>query len=175
METIICEKFQRITKNRERLEKILRVKITNRGKEITIDGLPEDEYFAEKVLIALDFGFPFSIALLVKDEDNVFEILNIKDYTKKKDLEVVRARIIGTKGKTLRTLNELTKCYFELKDNQIGIIGEPEYIKNAQEGMMSLIRGAKWANVYAFLEKHQVKPILDLGLKPMKKSKKKNR
>src|SRR3972149_5028031 len=175
METIICEKFQRITKNRERLEKILRVKITNRGKEITIDGLPEDEYFAEKVLIALDFGFPFSIALLVKDEDNVFETLNIKDYTKKKDLEVVRARIIGTKGKTLRTLNELTKCYFELKDNQIGIIGEPEYIKNAQEGMMSLIRGAKWANVYAFLEKHQVKPIIDLGLKEPKKPKKKNR
>ena len=169
METIICEKFQRITKNRERLEKILRVKITNRGKEITIDGLPEDEYFAEKVLIALDFGFPFSIALLVKDEDNVFETLNIKDYTKKKDLEVVRARIIGTKGKTLRTLNELTKCYFELKDNQIGIIGEPEYIKNAQEGMVSLIRGAKWANVYALLEKHQVKPIIDLGLKPIKK------
>ena len=171
METIICEKIQRITKNRERLEKALRVKITNRGKEITIDGLPEDEYFAEKVLVALDFGFPFSVALLVKNEDSVFETLNIKDYTRKKDLEKVRARIIGTKGKTLRTLNELTKCYFELKENQVGIIGEPEYIKNAQEAMISLIRGAKWVNVYAFLEKHQVKPILDLGLKEVKKKK----
>ena len=175
METIICEKIQRITKNRARLEKALGVKITNKGKDVIIDGAPEDEYFAEKVIVALDFGFPFSIALLVKDEDNILETLNIKDYTKKKDLKMVRARIIGTKGKALRTLNELTKCHFELKDNQVGIIGEPEYIKNAQEGMISLIRGAKWANVYAFLEKHQVKPILDLGLKPMKKSKKKNR
>jgi len=175
METFICEKIQRITKNRERLEKALRVKITNRGKEITINGLPEDEYFAEKVIVALDFGFPFAIALLAKNEDNLFETLNIKDYTKKKDLATIRARIIGTKGKSLRTLNELTKCYFELKDNQVGVIGGPEYIKNAQEAMIMLIQGSKHANVYAFLEKHQVKPILDLGLKEPKKPKKKKR
>ena len=171
METLICEKIQRITKNRERLEKVLEVKITNKGKEITILGAPEDEYFAEKVITALDFSFPFSVALLVKNENNMFETLNIKDYTRKKDLEKVRARIIGTKGKSLRTLNELTKCYFELKDNRVGIIGEPEYIKNAQEAMIMLIQGSKHANVYAFLEKHQVKPIIDLGLKPVKKKK----
>jgi len=175
METVICEKPARIIKNRERLERELKVKIMNKDGEITIDGSPEDEYFTEKVITALDFGFPFSVALLIKTEDFMFETLNIKDYTRKKDLERVRARIIGTKGKTLRTLNELTKCYFELKDNRVGIIGEPEYIKNAQEGMISLIRGAKWANVYAFLEKHQVKPIIDLGLKEPEKPKKKNR
>jgi len=37
--------------------------------------------------------------LLIKDEDFVFEIINIKDHTKRKDLERIRARIIGTKGK----------------------------------------------------------------------------
>jgi len=171
METIICEKIYRIAKNKERLERALKVKISNRGKEVTISGLPEDEYFAEKVIAALNFGFPFSVALLVKNEENIFETISIKDYTRKKNLETVRARIIGTKGKTLRTLKELTKCYFELKDNYIGIIGEPEYIRNAQGAIISLIRGAKWANVYAFLEKHQVKPVFDLGLKEIKKKK----
>ena len=87
MEIIICEKIQRITKNRERLQKALGVKITNKGKEVTVDGAPEDEYFAEKVIDALNFGFPFSVALLVKDEDYVFESLNIKDYTHKKDMK----------------------------------------------------------------------------------------
>lgn len=169
METLICEKIGRITKNRNRLEKELKIKITNRGSEITINGLPEDEYFAEKVLIALEFGFPFSVALLIKNEDNIFEILNIKAHTHKKDLEKIRARIIGTKGKTLRTLHELTKCHLELKGNQVGIIGEPEYIKIATDAIILLIHGSKQANVYAFLEKHQVKPILDLGLKPVKK------
>ena len=173
METIICEKPKRITKNRKNLEKKLRIKITGRGEEITIHGPPESEYIAEKVIDALEFGFPFSVALLIKEQDFMFEVLNIKDYTRRKDLEKVRARIIGKQGKTLRTLLELTKCHFEIKDNQVGIIGEPEYMKNAQEAMISLIRGAKHANVYSFLEKHQVKPVFDLGLKQVKKNKKK--
>ena len=173
MEKIICDKIARITKNRKKLEERLKVKIDNSGKEITITGNPEDEYIAVKVIEALDFGFPFSIALLIKEDDLLFEALNIKDHTRRKDLEVVRARIIGKKGKTLRTLTELTKCHFELKGNQLGILGDPEHIRYAQESAISLIRGAKQANVYAFLEKHQVKPVVDLGLKPIKKKKKK--
>ena len=173
MEKIICDKIARITKNRKKLEERLKVKIDNSGKEITITGNPEDEYIAVKVIEALDFGFPFSIALLIKEDDLLFEALNIKDHTRRKDLEVVRARIIGKKGKTLRTLTELTKCHFELKGNQLGILGDPEHIRYAQESAISLIRCAKQANVYAFLEKHQVKPVFDLGLKPIKKKKKK--
>ena len=173
METIICEKPQRIAKNRKNLEEKLGIKITATGNKITIQGSPQNEYVAEKVIEALEFGFPFSVALLIKDQDLMFEALKIKDHTRRKDLEKVRARIIGKQGKTLRTFLELTKCHFELKGNQVGIIGYPEYIRNAQEAMISLIRGSKHANVYAFLEKHQIKPVLDLGLKPKKKPKKK--
>ncbi len=165
MKTILCEKLPRITKNKKKLEKILNVKITNRGKEVSIKGKPTDEYIAEKVIDALNFGFPFSVAILIKEEDFILEIINIKDYTKRKDLERIRARIIGTKGKTLKTLNQLTKCYFELKDNYIGIIGHPEHIENAQEAVISIIKGAKQSNVYSHLEKHQVKEPIDLGLK----------
>jgi len=165
MKIIICEKLPRITKNKKQLEKLLNVKITNRGKEVSIEGKPEDEYVAEKVIDALNFGFPFSNAILIKEQDCTFEILNIKDYTKRKDFQRIRARIIGTKGKTLKTLYDLTKCNFELKDNYIGIIGEPEYIENAQDAIISIIKGSKQSNVYNFLEKHQVKEPVDLGLK----------
>lgn len=171
MQIMICEKIQRITKNRERLQEELRVKIENRGKEVKIEGNAEDEYVAEKVVEALEFGFPFATALLLKEEDFMFEVLNIKTYTKRPDMETVRARIIGKDGKTLKILTDLTQCHFELKVNQVGIIGDVEHIRNAQEGLISLIRGAKQANVYTFLEKHQVQPILDLGLKPVKKKK----
>ncbi len=165
MRTMICEKIVRIIKGRKKLEQELGVKITNKGKEVSIKGKPEDEYIAEKVFEALDFGFPFSSVILIREEDFVFEIINIKDYTSRKDLERIRARIIGKKGKTLKTLNELTKCYFEIKDNQIGIIGDPEYIKNAEEAIISIIKGAKQSNVYTRLEKHQIKGDFDLGLK----------
>lgn len=171
METIICEKPKRIIKNRKKLEKKLGIKIRGRGKEITIHGSPENEYVAEKVIGALEFGFPFSVALLIEEQDFMFEAFNIKDYTRRKDLEKVRARIIGKKGKTLRTLQELTKCHFEIKGNQVGIVGEPEYMRIATEAMISLIRGAKHANVYSFLEKRQVKPVFDLGLKEIRKKK----
>jgi len=168
---LIIDKLPRITKNRERLQEKLDVKITNRGKEVYIDGEAENEFIAEKVILALDFGFPFSIALLIKDQEYEFEILNIKNYTRKKDFIRIKARIIGAKGKTIKTLSDLTKCDFEIKDHEVGIIGDPEYLKNAQQGIISLVQGSKQANVYSFLEKHQVKPIFDLGLKPIKKKK----
>lgn len=164
MKIIICEKLPRIIKNKKKLERELNVKITNRGKEVTINGTPKYEYIAEKVIDAINFGFPFPTALMIK-EDFIFETINIKNYTKRKDLKRIRARIIGTKGKTLKTLSNLTKCYFELKDNYIGIVGLPEYIKNAQEAVISIIQGSKQSNVYNYLEKHQVKEPIDLGLK----------
>ena len=165
MRKLIADKLPRIVKSKKKLQEKLKVKITNRGKEVSISGKPENEYIAEKVIRAINFGFDFSTAILIKEEDFVFEILNIKDYTRRHDLERVRARIIGKKGKTLNTLSQLTKCDFELKNNKIGIIGDPEYIKNAQDAIIHLIKGAKQSNVYSYLEKHQIKPIIDLGLK----------
>ena len=165
MKKILSEKIARIISKRKKLEESLNVKITNRGKEVFIEGNSEDEYAAEKIIEALNFNFPFEVVMLIKYENFSFEILNIKDYTKRKDLERVRARIIGKGGKALKTLNGLTKCYFELKDNNVGIIGNVEHIKHAEEAIIAIIKGAKHSNVYSFLEKHQPKKIIDLGLK----------
>jgi rRNA processing protein Krr1/Pno1 len=77
----------------------------------------------------------------------------------------VRSRIIGIRGKTLRTLTELSDCFFELNMNEIGIIGMPENIKKVNNSIISLIRGSKQANVYRFLEKHRPEIITDLGFK----------
>jgi len=165
MKTILIEKLTRITLNRRRLEELLNVKITNRGKEVTIEGGPENEYLAEKVIDALNFGFPFSTAVLIASNDFVFEVLNIKNYTKRKVMKTVRARIIGKGGKTLKILSDLTQCNFELKDNFIGVIGPAECMKNAEEAIRSITQGSKQANVYKFLEERQVREPIDLGLK----------
>ena len=132
MKKIISEKYNLIIKNRKKLSEALKVKISNRGKEIYIEGSPEDEYFGEKIIDAINLGFSINTALLIKKEEMMFEILNLKDYTTRKDLERIRGRIIGKKGKTLKVLSDLTGCFLELKENQIGIIGSPECIENAQ-------------------------------------------
>jgi KH domain-containing protein len=175
MKTIISEDSKKIAKNKRELESELNVKIKINQKEITIEGSPEDEFIAEKVIDAINFGFPIKSALLIKEEDCLFEILNIKNYTHRKDLETIRARIIGTEGKTFKTLNQLTECSFEIKKNEVGVIGSPECIKNAEDAVVSIIHGSKQANVYSYLEKHHVQPVLDLGLKEQKKGKRKHK
>jgi ribosomal RNA assembly protein len=168
MKTIISEKIPRIIKNKKRLEEILNITIKINGKEININGTAINEFEATKVIDALNFGFSFSSAVSIKKENKLFEILNIKDYTNKSNLERIRGRIIGKNGKALKTLSDLTNCNLELKNNEIGIIGEPENLKRTIEALIEIIQGSKHSNVYKGLEKNQPKPIYDLGLKNKK-------
>ncbi len=169
MKIMIIDKIARIIKSKKKLEKILGVRITNRGKEVKIEGGPEKEYIAEKVFDALDFGFPFDAAILIKTENFDFEIINIKDHTKRPDLDRVRGRIIGKGGATLRVLNQLTGCFFELKGNQIGIVCSPENMQISQDAVISLIKGSKQSNVYKMLEGRKNEPVVDLGLRKTRK------
>jgi KH domain-containing protein len=169
MKVILSEKLPRIIKNKTNLEKTLDIKITNRGKEVTINGKAENEYLAEKVIDALNFGFPYSAAISIAKEENLFEIINIKDHTKSKDLKRVRARIIGTKGKTLKTISDISQCYLERKQNEIGIIGPAENIKSAQDAIISIAQGSKQSNVYSNLKRNKPLLIQDLGLKQKSK------
>jgi ribosomal RNA assembly protein len=175
MKKIISDKVIRIIKSKENLETELNVNIDIRGKEIYITGTPEDEYTAEKVIEALDFGFPFANALQIKKEDILFEILNIKECTPQKNFERIRGRIIGKDGKALQTICNLSECHIELSGNKLGIIGPAENIRNVEEACKLLVKGTKHANVYAYLEKHRIEPIIDLGLKEVKKAKKKEK
>jgi ribosomal RNA assembly protein len=165
MKTILSEKIPRIIKNKKKLQEILNIKISNRGKEVTIQGEPEDEYIAEKVIDAINFGFPFSHAISIKTEENELEIINIKEHTTKQNYERVRGRIIGKAGKTLKTISNLTNCYLELKDNKVGIICAPENLESAQEAIIEIVRGSKQTNVYSRAERNRYKEPVDLGLK----------
>jgi len=168
---ITSENIEKVTKIKKKLERMLNVKIVVNEEGISAEGKPENEYIAGKVIDAIQFGFRPPVALLIKSEDFLFEVLNIKDYTHRKDFGTIRARIIGTGGKTLRTLSQLTECFFEMNNNEVGIIGSPEHMKKAQDAVISIVQGARQANVYSHLEKHQKKPILDLGLKEQKQKK----
>lgn len=162
----ILNKIPRVIKNRKKLEEFLKVQITNRGKEVYIDGSPEDEYFAEKVIDALEFGFPYEVALRIRKDDLLFEIINIKDYAKSKDFARVRGRIIGTGGNALKTLSQITNCRFEIKDNEVGIIGNPEEILEAKNTIIFISQGSKHGNVYkSAIQKKNKNLKDDLGLK----------
>jgi len=153
---IYISNLKEVLRSKELIERELEVSITNKGKLIFIDGAGEDEYIGLKILEAINLGFSAEKALQLKDAEVILHVLNIKDITKRNDLERVRARIIGSEGKTLSTLETLTDCYVSLRNNQVGIIGNVEAIESAIIGVRCLIQGSKQANVYTKLE-HQKK------------------
>ena len=160
MQEIYVKNLVEVLKNRARLQKQLNVKITNKGKNVFIDGKPENEFLALEVLKAINLGFSAEKALQLKNEEVILQSINIKDITNRRDIEQVRARIIGTRGKTLKTLKTLTECDFSLCNNQIGIIGDAEEIEDAVQALTSLIQGSKQGNVYSRLERERKKKKL---------------
>jgi len=157
MQEIYSENLKKILQNKKKLEKELSIKIKNKGKFFFIEGEPENEYLALKVFQAINLGFPIGVALELKNEETNLNIINIRNLTKRKNLKEIKARIIGTYGKTISNIENLSECAISLHDNQVGIIGDYEKINDAIIAIESLIKGAKQGNVYARLEKERKK------------------
>lgn len=152
METIIIENKSEIKRNIEELERKLKVNITFVGKKMTIEGESLDEYEAIKILEAINLGFSAKRALTLLEPNMTWKSFNIKEFTRRKNLKDVRARIVGTEGKTKRAIEEISACEISLKENTLSIIGPGESIEEAVTALKNLIRGSKQSNVYKFLE-----------------------
>ncbi len=165
MQETYVENIGKVIQNKKNLESELKIKIKNKGKLVFISGKPEDEFIALKVMEAINLGFSAERALLLKNPENLLQTLNIKDITKKSNLKEIRARIIGTNGRTLKTLNNLSNCLISLKGNQIGIIGHHEDIPEGVQAMTSLVRGTKQSHIYSRLEREKKKKrLMDKGI-----------
>lgn len=158
METIIIRSVRKIIQNKPELERKLKVKIIVKGQTVSIDGEAFNEFLAEKVIRALDYPFSIDEATLLLDEDYLFEVINIKSQTKRKDLKVIKGRIIGSQGRTLRVLRELTNSCIVVKDNDVAIIARSADFENVVQSIKSLIHGSKQGNVYSYLEKANKRP-----------------
>lgn len=155
MQEIYVENIKEIIRSKNKLEKELKIKLTTKGKIVFVNGNAEHEYNAIEILKAINLGFSTESALRLLLDNINLQIVNIKDITKRNDLLRVRARIIGTQGRTLKTLNKLTKCTLSLHNNQIGIIGDAREIEDAIQSVTSLINGSKQGNVYGRLERQR--------------------
>ncbi len=168
MKIVDVENPRKIIQNKKQLEEALKVKITIKRRKLELSGKEIDEYSACKIFEAINYSFSINSALLLCNEDYILEKINIKDLSRKNPKEI-RARIIGTHGKTLRSLCKLSDCDFVLKDNTVYIIGNSVNIKTALNALKSLIHGSRQANVYKYLEKARKRRFAkDLGLREEK-------
>ena len=154
MEILYLDQTAELRKNLAELQEKLKVTIKVVGKKVVIEGDGMDEYEASTILEAMGLGFSAKEALQLKDEEIIFRIIPLKNFTRRKDLKEIRGRIIGTKGQTKRVVEEISGCKIVVKeDNRVGIIGPAESIEAAITAITNIIKGTKQANAYRYLEK----------------------
>ncbi len=139
-----------------------KIKITNDGY-VTVEG--EDSFQilkAMNTIKAIGRGFDPQTAFKLLKDEYVLDIIDITDYAKTKNSLVrLRGRVIGTKGKAKRTIQELTETDVVIYGKTVGIIGLPENVALAREAVIRLLEGAMHSTVYHFLEKERKKMKID--------------
>lgn len=132
-----------------------KIKVDSKEGDVFIEG--EDGlsiYTAKEVIRAIGRGFNPEIALLLLKPDYCFELIDINEFAKTKNsLLRIKGRIIGTEGKSRRTIEELTETNIVVYGKTVSMIGCTENVLAARKAIENLIKGASHANVYRSLEK----------------------
>jgi ribosomal RNA assembly protein len=134
---------------REKLEKSANVKLTFEENSVLIDGEGIDLLTAKNIVRAIGRGFAPDKAFRLLKEDELLEIIDI-DYEPNK-AKIIKARLIGTGGKTRRMIEEFSGSSMSVYGKTVCIIGKYEQNVIAREAIVMLLEGSRHANVYKFL------------------------
>jgi ribosomal RNA assembly protein len=118
------------------------------------------------IVKAIGRGFSPEHAFDLLDQFTVLEVLDIRDFVGKKPNHVsrVRSRLIGTRGKTRRIMEDLTGTHISVFGNTVGVIGGATQVSIAIRAIEMLLEGAEHATVYRFLEgKRDVIRVSEMG------------
>jgi len=144
---------------KKELEKATKTKIDVDSKEGEIKITGTDAlllYSVREVIRAIGRGFNPDVAKLMLKMDYGFELLSLADRARnQKDLIRLKGRIIGEKGKSKRTIEDLTQTSICVYGKTAGIIGPIENISDARKAIEQLLSGIPHAQVYKWLEKRR--------------------
>ena len=110
---------------------------------------------AAEIVKAIGRGFSPEHAFSLLRDDYYFYLMDITDYVGKKPNHVrrIRARLIGTGGKTRRLIEELSEAYISVYGNTVAIIGDEWGSDVAKRAVDMILSGSEHRSVYNFLEK----------------------
>jgi ribosomal RNA assembly protein len=128
------------------------------GSVVVHEEEAEDPFIAMRaaeIVKAIGRGFSPEHAFALLREDFYFNLLDITDYVGKKPNHVrrVRARLIGTQGKTRRLIEELSESFLSVYGNTVAIIGDEWGSNVARRAVDMVLSGSEHRTVYGFLEK----------------------
>lgn len=136
-----------------KLQKLTNTKISINEDIIIIDGEGIDIFQTKNIMKAFGRGFSIDDSLYLLDEEYSLEIINLKDYTKSKNrMIVLKSRIIGTKGKTKKYIEQYTNTKISIYGKTISIIGKWDKVNIAKKAILMLIEGCSHTTLYKWLE-----------------------
>ena len=114
---------------------------------------------AADILQAMGSGFAPDSAFKLLKEDNYFSLFDIRDYSGKdqKHMRRIRARVIGTNGKTRRIMEDLSGADISIYGHTVAIIGDIYQLDLAKRAVDLLLSGSEHKTVYRYLEREHKK------------------
>ena len=86
--------------------------------------------------------------------DNILHVMNLQEFVGKStdQMERIKGRIIGEKGKARTNMENLTSTLISIYGKTVSIIGSPNQLKNTIDAISSLSSGSMHGSVYSKLE-----------------------
>jgi ribosomal RNA assembly protein len=154
-------------KIKRELERSTKTNIDVDSREGTVKIQGEDAlmlYLCREIIRAIGRGFSPDIAKLLLKQDYGLDIIPIMQYARSQDdLPRVRGRVIGEKGRSRQTIEDLTETNICVYGKTIGIVGRLEYLAEARHAVIDLLEGSTHASVYRWLEKKRKMRRFDHG------------
>jgi len=111
---------------------------------------------SREIITAIGRGFNPEIALQLRKQDYTLELIELKEYVKKKNMmKRLKGRVIGQEGKARKVIEDLTETSICVYGKTIGIIGEVARVAAARRAIVSLLNGSVHSSVYKWLEKQR--------------------
>ena len=142
---------------KNKIQKKLEVKLVIDSKEGDIDIIGEDSVnilIAEKIVRAISRGFNTKHALKLINETYNLEVIDLTEFVGKnvRQTKRVKSRLIGTDGKTRKTVELLSNTKIVIYGKTISIIGDYINVGVARKAIELLLIGKTHATVYKWLE-----------------------
>jgi len=141
-------------RDRRRIEKASGAKLSvdNEGEVCISSRDAVKEWRAREIVIAIGRGFSPDRALKLADEDYYLKVIDLRGEFSDRDMERVKGRVIGEKGRTRKIIEECSDAYVCVYGHTIAILGKIDELTLAERAIDRLLKGAMHSTVYKLLE-----------------------
>lgn len=122
--------------------------------EVLFNGDAYNEFNAKNVVQAFGRGIEMEKAYRLLNEEYFSKFVNLKDFFKNEEqIRRIKARIIGSNGKTKLYMEEISGAEISVYGNTIAMIGKIGELNIASAALQVLIEGGTHKKAYVIMER----------------------